>query len=53
MATTSVLSKDESTMGKNKISTDLEKRIELLTADTLPYYNSIFMDFYQANRQKH
>jgi hypothetical protein len=51
MATTSVMSKNESTLRKNKISYDLEKRIESLTACALPYYNSIFKDLYQANRK--
>jgi integrase len=51
MATTSVMSKNESTLRKNKISDDLEKRIGSLTACALPYYNSIFKDLYQANRK--
>ena len=39
------------TFTNNKISFDLEKRIESLTAGTLPYYNSLFKELYQANRQ--
>jgi len=50
METALTSSVDDVIKSENKIS-DLEKRIELLTSDILPYYNSIFKELCNANAQ--
>jgi len=47
---TSNSSKKELTLDKN-FSFDMEKKIDSLTTDSLPYYHHIFNDLLQSNRQ--
>jgi poly(3-hydroxyalkanoate) synthetase len=50
MTTALFTSENELTQSKNKVSFDIERKIDSLTSDSLPYYNSVFKELYLANR---
>lgn len=51
MATVSISSEKSLVPTKNKLNFEVEKKIDSLMSDALPYYSSIFKNFCFANRQ--
>lgn len=51
MATVSISSESEITIINNKVNSELIKKIQSLTFGSLPYYDSILKELYEANRQ--
>jgi len=50
MTATLITSENDLTQSKNKISFDIERKIDSLTSDSLPFYNSVFKELCLANR---